>query len=38
MLMVIPGEIGAQIGAVSAAALLDASRKDRRRPAAAVRG
>ena len=38
MMMVIPGEFGARIGAVSAAAPLEASRKDRSRPAAAVRG
>ena len=38
MMMVIPGEFYARIGAVSAATPLDASRKDRSRPAAAVRG
>jgi len=38
MKMVIPGEFCARVGAGEAAAPLEASRKDRSRPAAAVRG
>ena len=38
MMMVIPGEFGARIGAISAAAPLEAPRKYRSRPAAAARG